>query len=52
MSDIECLEGLVWYGMLMTECILKILSRFIVLEEEDSYENLELIYKVMGGKKR
>ena len=32
-----------WYGMLMTKGILKILPRSIMLEEEDSSENLELV---------
>ena len=41
MSDVECLGG--WYGMLMTEGILDILPRSMVLEEEDPSENLELV---------
>jgi len=42
-SDVEYLGGFVWYGMLMTEDILEILPRSIVLEEDDSSENLELV---------
>jgi hypothetical protein len=43
MSDVECLGGFMWYGMLMTKGILEILPRSIVLKEEDSSENLELV---------
>jgi hypothetical protein len=32
-----------WYGMLMKKGILEILPRSIVLKEEDSSENLELV---------
>ena len=43
MSDVECLRGFAWYGMLMTEGIFQILPRSIVLEEKDFLENLELV---------
>ena len=42
MSDVECLGGFV-YGMLITEGIVEILPRSIVMEQEDSSENLELV---------
>ena len=39
----ECLGGFVWYEMFLTEGILDTHQKFIVLEEEDSSRNLELV---------
>jgi len=42
-KKVDFLGGFVWYGMFMTEEILETHLRFIVLDEEDTFKNRELV---------